>query len=97
MKLLHPTSFILSRACESKNVFMPGVELAPEVLDYFDHQTHHEIEDTPDRIADIIAVIVHSARSKRFQLIARAAAAGLGLLQHTALDQLGDVAQCRVL
>jgi toxin ParE1/3/4 len=46
---------------------VPGIELAPEVLDdfdrFFDHQTQHEIDDTPDRIADIIAAIQILAHS----------------------------------
>lgn len=46
---------------------MPGIELAPEVLDdfdrFFDHQSQYEIEDIPGRIADIIAAIQVLAQS----------------------------------
>jgi plasmid stabilization system protein ParE len=46
---------------------MPRIQLAPEVLDdfdrFFDHQTMHGIEDTPERIADIIEAIQVLAHS----------------------------------
>jgi plasmid stabilization system protein ParE len=64
---------------------MSRIELAPEVLYDFDrfieHQAQHGIEDTPKRIADIIAaidVLAHSpligrkvARGKRELVIGR--------------------------
>ena len=61
---------------------MARIELAPEVLDdfdrFFDHQTRHGIEDTPERIAEInaaIQVLAHSpligrkARGGRRELV----------------------------
>lgn len=51
---------------------MSRIELAPEVLDdfdrFFDHQAKHDIEDTPQRIAEIIdaiQVLAHSPRIGR--------------------------------
>jgi plasmid stabilization system protein ParE len=46
---------------------MPRIELAPEVLDdfdrFFEHQARHGIEDTPQRIAEIIEAIQVLAHS----------------------------------
>jgi toxin ParE1/3/4 len=56
---------------------MPRIELAPEVLDdfdrFFDHQAKYGIEDTPERIAEIIAAIQVLAHSP---LIGRKAKGG---------------------
>jgi toxin ParE1/3/4 len=46
---------------------MPRIELAAEVSDYFDrffdHQAMHGVEDTPERIAEIIEAIQILAHS----------------------------------
>lgn len=56
---------------------MSRIELAPEVLDdferFFDHQAKHGIEDTPQRIAEIIEAIQVLAHSP---LIGRKAKGG---------------------
>ncbi len=56
---------------------MPRIELAPEVLDdfdrFFEHQARHGIEDTPQRIAEIIEAIQVLAHSP---LIGRKAKVG---------------------
>ena len=56
---------------------MPRIELAPEVFDDFDrfffHQAKHGIEDTPERIAEIIEAIQILAHSP---LIGRKAKGG---------------------
>lgn len=40
---------------------MPRIQLAPEVLDdfdrFFDHQARHGVEDSPERIAEIVQAI----------------------------------------
>lgn len=57
---------------------MPRIELAPEVLDdldrFFDHQAKYGIEDTPQRIAEIIEAIQVLANSP---LIGRKARGGM--------------------
>lgn len=56
---------------------MPRIELAREVLDdfdrFFDHQARHGIEDTPQRISEIIEAIQVLAHSP---LIGRKAKGG---------------------
>jgi toxin ParE1/3/4 len=56
---------------------MPRIQLAPEVLDdfdrFFDHQAKHGIQDTPERIAEIIEAIQVLAHSP---LIGRKAKGG---------------------
>jgi plasmid stabilization system protein ParE len=56
---------------------MPRIELAPEVLNdfdrFFEHQARHGIEDTPQRIAEIIEAIQVLAHSP---LIGRKAKGG---------------------
>ena len=56
---------------------MPRIQLAPEVLDdfdrFFDHQARHGIQDTPERIAEIIEAIQLLAHSP---LIGRKAKGG---------------------
>jgi toxin ParE1/3/4 len=56
---------------------MPRIQLAPEVLDdfdrFFDHQAKHGIQDTPERITEIIEAIQVLAHSP---LIGRKAKGG---------------------
>ena len=56
---------------------MPRIQLAPDVLDdfdrFFDHQARHGIQDTPERIAEIIEAIQLLAHSP---LIGRKAKGG---------------------
>ena len=56
---------------------MPRIELAPEVLDdfdrFFDHQARHGIEDTRERVGEIIQAIQVLAHSP---LIGRKAKGG---------------------
>lgn len=56
---------------------MPRVELAPEVLDdfdrFFDHQARHGIEDTRERVGEIVQAIQVLAHSP---LIGRKAKGG---------------------
>lgn len=46
---------------------MPRIELAPEVIDdfdrFFDHQAQHGVDDTPERMAEIIEAIQVLAHS----------------------------------
>ena len=75
---------------------MPRIELAPEVLDdfdrFFEHQARFDIEDTPDRLADIISaleVLTHSPligrkarRGKRELVIGRGSRGYVALYRH---------------